>query len=167
MKKVVKILFILLVCVMFINICYAKFSTKIIGQGKTELKIPIIILEKRETVVGEINNNQNAYETYFDVKNFVENIQLSNEIDFEYNIKLIPSTTNFPVQYTLINVNNNKEVSLNENLETDRIFIGTEKVVHKYKVVVKWHDINTIEQVADNLEVRVKINAEQIQKESL
>lgn len=167
MKRLVKILFIIFVFIIFANVCYAKFSTKIIGQGKTQLKVPIIILEKRETVLGEISKSKNVYETYFDIKNFTENMQAINEINFEYNIKLIPSTANFPAEYTLINLDTNKEILLNENLETDKIFIGTEKVVHKYKVVVKWYDINTSEKVDENFEIKLKINAEQIEKESL
>lgn len=167
MKRLVKILFIIIVCIICVNTCYAKFSTKIIGQGKTQLKVPIIILEKRETVLGEISQTNNLYETYFDIKNFSENMKAINEIDFEYNIKLIPSTANFPAQYTLINVDNNEEILLNKNLETDKIFIGNEKTVHRYKLVVKWFEINTSEKVDENLDVKVKINAKQIQKESL
>ena len=105
MKKKIRILFIFMILIIT-NISYGKFVTRINGEGKAKLKVPILMLENREIIVGEINKNHNLYQSDFNLKNYIENTEKVNEINFKYSIKILPSTLNFPVKYSLINLNN-------------------------------------------------------------
>lgn len=166
MKRVVKIVLITIILIIIVNNSYAKFSTKINGEGKAKLKTPILILENNDMIIGEISKLNNLYQSDFSLKNYIENGSNINEIDFEYSIKLIPSTLNFPVKYSLINLETNKEIALNENLETAQILMGTEKIIHKYRLIVSWTDITNAEAIEENLDVKIKIKATQIEKEN-
>lgn len=162
MKKVTKILLIIMVLIIVDNISYAKFITRINGKGKVELKTPILVLENDDLIVGQINKSHNSYQSEFCLKNYIEKTSSINEINFEYSIKLIPSTLNFPVRYSLINVNTNEEISLNDNLETDKISIGKDKIEHKYRLIVSWEEFKKCEDVQEYLDVKIKIKATQI-----
>lgn len=166
MKKVVKILLITIILIIIVNNSYAKFITKINGEGKVNVKIPILILENNELTIGEINKVKNSYQADFSLKNYLENTSKINEINFTYTIKLMPSTLNFPVKYKLINLDTNEEIILNENLETGNISIGIEKTIHKYRLVVNWTEIENTEEIQECLDVKIKINAKQVEKEN-
>lgn len=167
MKRLVKIFLIILVVIIITNISFAKYITIIKGQGKLQVREPILILSKKDVITGEISKINNQYETEFTLKNYLGSGEKVNEIDFEYIIKLIPSTNNFPAEYSLINSDTNEKLVLNEDLETEKMFIGTEKQIHNYKLLVNWSSLSVYEPVEENLEVKINIKATQIKKENL
>lgn len=166
MKKLLKILYIIILIIIVANISYAKFMTKINGQGKAEVKQPILIFKKSDIINGQISKTNNLYENTFSFKNYFENSEKVNEIEFEYIIKILPSTLNFPVKYNLINLDTNTEVELNENFETEKIFMGTEKIIHNYKLKVSWDENLSASKVEEVVDVKMQIKAVQIKKES-
>lgn len=163
-KLIVKILGIVIILMLVVNVSYAKFITKINVKGVAKLKVPILVLESNPLVVGEFNKEKNMYTQDFCLKNYFEKNQKTNEIQFQYFIKLIPSTSNFPANYKLINLDTNEEIKVNEKLETQKILMNTEKTIHRYRLIVNWGELNTKEEVDEILEVKIKVNAEQIEK---
>lgn len=164
-KAIIRSLIIVLFLFIFMNNSYAKFASKIKGKGTAYLKEPIIILEKKEILIGEISKTNNEYIQDFYVRNYLEN--KINEIEFEYLITLNSSTINFPVKYKLIKLDTNEELKLDSKMQTTKIFMGTEKTIHRYRLVVNWCELDTKEKVDDIVEVKIKIKAEQIEKENL
>lgn len=161
-RKVLKILILIIILLIITNISYAKFITRINGKGLTKVKVPILVLENNEVITGEISKKNNSYYQDFSLKNYLESTKQINEINFEYTIKLFLSTTNFPVNYQLINLDTNQEILFNENFETGKIQIGTDKIMHRYRLIVNWSENYNNEIVDENVDVKIKINANQV-----
>lgn len=165
--KQIKIMIIGLIVIFIISfstISFSRFVEVIYGKASVNLKRPIFLIENLNTVQAQISSiNNNYYETNFNVLNYISenDIQVASEIDFEYTIKIIPNTFDFPVKYKLINLNTNQEVELNSELETSPINLGTELANHNYKLIVQWDLDNTNQNFEENLEVRVLIKGVQ------
>lgn len=160
---IIILIFILILCC-FVTQSFAKYFDIIFGRVSAELKNSIFVVEKPETIQGQISSlNNNYYEFCFNILNYIssDNIQKISEVEFEYTIKLIPSTDNFPAKYRLINLFTNQEINLNSDLETEKINLGTSLENHNYKLIVQWDMENTNQNFDENFEIEILVNGVQ------
>ena len=163
-KRKTRILFIIILIFFISNITFANYREIIFGDVIVKMKYPIFLLNNNELVEGQINSKEKSYyENVFNILNYIEDIDAISETEFEYTIKIIPSTLNFPVKYTLINLENNSQVYLNSELESEKILLGTDKENHNYKLIVEWDLENDNRNLEENLEVEILIKG--VQKE--
>lgn len=145
----------------FYNFSFARYVESVLGKASCELKYPIFKVENSDEIQGKISSiNNNYYESDFNVLNYISEEEI-NEIEFEYTIRIVPNTLEFPVKYKLININTNEELALNSNLETEKIDLGKDLENHNYKLIVQWDTENTNQNFDENLEVKVVIEGEQ------
>lgn len=162
MKKKYIIIFIGITIILLTNIAIASYREVIVGKATGKMKMPIFNFSSINIVQGIISSiNQNSYENTFNVLNYIEDKNLINEIDFEYTIKILPSTTNFPVKYKLIDLNNNTEVILDSNLESPKLKLGTDKETYNFKLIIEWDMENNIQELDENLEVQILVKGVQ------
>ena len=162
MKKKYIIIFIGITIILLTNIAIASYREIIVGKATGKMKMPIFNFSSINIVQGIISSiNQNSYENTFNVLNYIEDKSLINEIDFEYTIKILPSTTNFPVKYKLIDLNNNTEVILDSNLESPKLKLGTDKENYNFKLIIEWDMENNIQELDENLEVQILVKGVQ------
>ena len=162
MKKKYIIIFIGITIILLTNIAIASYREVIVGKATGKMKMPIFNFSSINIVQGIISSiNQNSYENTFNVLNYIEDKNLINEIDFEYTIKILPSTTNFPVKYKLIDLNNNTEVILDSNLESPKLKLGTDKENYNFKLIIEWDMENNIQELDENLDVQILVKGVQ------
>ena len=143
---------------------FASYKSVISGKVKTELKYPIFLLNNNGSVNGRISSISNNYfENFFSIYNYLEEENIVSETGFEYTIKIIPSTINFPVKYTLIDLEKDSEIALNSELETPKLILKTNKENHNYKLIVEWDLDNICEDLEENLNVEILVKG--VQKE--
>ena len=161
MNKKIKIIMITIFILIVSTISIASYKLTVFGKAEAKLKKPIFLLNHNEIIDAQISSrSNNSYETTFNILNFIEDNSIS-EIDFEYIIKLLPSSTNFPIKYRLLDLNENKELFLDSNLETDKITIGTNKEIHNYKLIVEWDMENNNQNLEENLNVEILVKGVQ------
>lgn len=164
MKRKTKIILIVILMSLISSINFANYRSIIFGNATAKIKYPIFLLNSNELVEKQISSiNNSSYENVFSIFNYIEDIGTISETDFEYTIKIIPSTTNFPVKYTLINLESNSEIALNSELESEKILLASNKEKHNYKLVVDWDYENNNRNLEDNLEVEILVKG--VQKE--
>lgn len=169
MEKKFKYLFFMffILLIFFTNITLANYKSIIYGKANTNLKKPVFIVEYSDTVQGQISSKTNNYfESYINVLNYInkddlDEIKKLNEIDFEYTIKIIPSTNNFPVKYKLIDINNGQEIALDSNLESEKITIGNMEEKNIYKLILEWDIENNNQNLDGNLDVEILVKGVQ------
>lgn len=163
MKK--KIVYLIIFFFIFIsNYVFANYKTVIDGIINVELKNSIFMCNNSELQIQTMNSiENNSFENTFNIMNFIEEENLINEINFEYTIKIVPSNNNFPVKYKLIDLNNNCEISLNSNLESSTLELGTNKEQHNYKLIVYWDMDNVNQNLEENLDVGIQVKGVQKQ----
>lgn len=163
MKKTRIIIIVIIVVIgifFFSNWSFAKYAETVLGKATCEIKYPIFIVENSDEIQGRISSiNNNYYETDFNVLNYISNDNETkiSEIDFEYTIKILPSTLDFPVRYRLINLKTNEEIALNPNLESLPINLREEMENHNYKLIVEWDKDNTNQNLDEKLDVKIQV----------
>lgn len=161
MKKSFIIIFIGIILIS--NIAIASYKEMIEGEVTGIMKKPVFISNNTNVVQGTISSiNQNSYENTFNILNYIEDQNLINEINFEYFIKILPSTMNFPVKYRLIDLNTNIEVGLSSNLESQKFNIGTDRENYNYKLIIEWDMENKNQTLDENLEVQIQVIGVQV-----
>ena len=164
MKKKLKFLLLILGIIFISNIAFASYYELIEGNVTAELKIPVFELNKEDEIKGQISSvNQNYYESTFEILNYIEDKNVLSEIPYQYKIKLIPSTGNFPVKYRLLDLDNNLELELDSNLETSEIQLGTEKENHHYQVIVEWDMENSNQELEEKFQLEIQVKGVQSQ----
>ena len=162
MKRKFKILLILLLICLISNVAFSNYRSSILGKANASIKYPIFLLNSDKIIEGRINSTENCYyENTFNILNYIEDEELINEVDFEFTIKIIPSTQNFPVKYKLIDVEKDEEIILNNELESSKIIIGTNKANYNYKLVIESDLENAIQDLDENLNVEILVKGEQ------
>lgn len=162
-KKMLKIILLIALICAVTNIAYAKWTETKYLKGETQIKNPIILLSSSGEANIEISKDVGTYETSFSVRNFDTDITNVSEVAFGYTITITVSDLNFPIKYQLINTVTGETIELNENLETGTILIGTEATIHDYKIIATWNELDTTTEVAESVNVGVKINARQVE----
>lgn len=160
-----KILFIALI-ILFLsaNLAIASYKSIIPGEARTFLKIPVFLFSNPNPIQKNMSSvNENFVENTFNVLNYIDEKQLVNEVDFEYTIKIIPSTLNFPVKYKLIDLESNSEIALDSNLETKKLSLSTNRENHNYKLVVEWDMENSNQNLESKLDVEILVKGVQKQ----
>lgn len=163
MKKIKIIMTIFLLILLFCsNFVFAKYLDIIYGEATTVLKRAIFLVEPPQEINNQISSlNNNYYESEFNILNYIgEEI---SEIEYEYTIKIIPSTYNFPVKYHLINLQTNEEVVLNSNLETETLRLDLNKQKQNYKLIAQWDFENTNQNLDEILKVEILVKGVQKQ----
>ena len=164
MKRKTKIILVLILISLISNITFASYKSLISGKAVAKLKYPIFLFNSNNLIEGNISSRTNTYyENVFNVFNYLEAEELINETDFEYTIKIIPSTNNFPVKYSLIDLESGTQIGLNSELESDKILLSTARENHNYKLLVEWDSDNNNRNLENNLEVEILIKG--VQKE--
>lgn len=164
MKRKTKIILVLILISLISNITFASYKSMISGKAIAKLKYPIFLFNSNDFIEGNISSRTNTYyENVFNIFNYLEDEELINETDFEYTIKIIPSTNNFPVKYSLIDLESGAQININSELESDKILLGTTRENHNYKLLVEWDLENNNRDLENNLEVEILIKG--VQKE--
>lgn len=157
----------ILVLLFISNVVLANYRTIIDGKASAVLKKPLFFCNKPDIIQGQISSIENYYyESTFNIFNFIEKNEFEesetlNEIAFEYTIQIIPSTFNFPVKYSLIDLNTNQQLSLDSNLETDKLSLGITKENYNYKLIVEWDSDNNNQNLDSNLDVEILVKGVQ------
>ena len=119
----------------------------------SEILKPIIVLEKDEILKQQIHEKSFPLEYGFCIQNYQENE--INEVDFDYQIEIENSVDNFPVNYQLIDCENNQQIQL-VNGKSELLQIKkSEKENRRFKLVFEWREL---EEKADDLQIKLKIN---------
>ena len=169
MRKKIKILiisFLFLWMIITSTMSFAYFKITIPGMASAKMKKPILKIETsvitEKTMSSNIQNNSAEY--IFNFLNYIDNEMQEteiNEIEFEYTIQIIPSTVNFPVQFRLFDITENREIMLDSNLKSESLNLGLEKVNHHYKVTAQWDMENVNQNLEENLNVEIEIKGVQ------
>lgn len=162
-RRKLKIILILILLIGFITINFSvsKYRLMITENGEAMIARPIIIFEKDESINKNYSKKTGELNYFFKIKNYKED--MINEIDFSYEIEIIENNNKFPVEYTLIDLSNNKEIELISN-KTSSFKIGSNiKEEDSYMLKINWHD-KDIDEYSDRLELAVKANIVQIYK---
>ena len=162
MSKKIKIIFIIFIFILLTNICFATYKTVIKGNVVSEMKIPIFIVQESNIQSNQMNStDKKIYENTFNILNYIDEQNIISEIEFEYYIKIIPSTNNFPIKYKLIKLDTNEELNLDNNLESPKLKFSTSKESHNYKLVVEWDMDNNTQNLDESLNVEIQIKGVQ------
>ena len=163
-KKIMRkiLVFIVILLLTFSGISFAKYRETTRGKVVACLKNPIFIVKNSKEVEGKISSTNNYYETEFSVLNYLEDTKESTEIGFDYTIKIIPSTKNFPVKYRLVRLDTNEEAELDSNLETSPQTLDTNPQSNLYKLIAYWDFENSKQNFEENLNVKVLVRGVQI-----
>lgn len=164
MKKKVKFVlyFFMLSIVIICSTAFASYKETISGKAVATMKIPIFTIE--ESVITEkklSSKNDNYAEYIFNVLNYIDSENFINEIEFNYTIKIIPSTFNFPVKYRLIDLELGKEITLDSELESEQLILGVEKENHHYKLIAEWDLENNNQNLDENLNIEIQVKGVQ------
>jgi hypothetical protein len=159
-KKIISKFYLLIFLIIFIlgvvcNFTFSKYSQVIDGAGGASIAKPIIHIEKEDVKEMEIYKGCKQIEYNFSVSNFEGNDL--TDVDFEYIISIEESNNNFPVQYSLLN-DNNEEIKL-ENNKSEKILLTKEKeTVHSYKLIAKWQDLQGELSAKDSIKINIEMN---------
>lgn len=167
-KKLKLIISVLIFAMLFVsNIVLANYRTRIEGKVSAILKSFIFVCNEPDIIQGPVGSiEHNYYENTFSILNYIEQSNLEeseiiNDIAFEYTIQVLPSTFNFPVKYSLINLNTNEELALNSNLETDKLSFGKTRENYNYKLIAEWDSENNNQNLEANLDVEILVKGVQ------
>ena len=143
MKKIVFIILILFLVVIISNISFAKYSSLISNiKGEAIIAEPIIICERDNVIKSDFNKESVLPEYKFSIKNYLqdENGIKINEVDFYYNIEIVNSNENFPVEYELYDCETGNKIELLENKTEFFNIAKGEKEDKNFKLLLKWNN---------------------------
>lgn len=157
--KLIIVVSLTVICMNHIVLSRHKVDTNL--EMNTKIMKPVIVVEKDEMTKNQIQENSFPIEYNFSICNYDENT--INEVDFEYVIELEDSVSNFPVTYQLIDCDSNTEIKLVDGKSEKMILKKFEKESKKFKLILNWRELDT--DLADNLQIKLKINAVQTREE--
>jgi len=156
-KIIILILFILYIPI----ISFSKYISKFEIQGKANVAEPVIVIEEADFKSTIVNKKTFPIEYKFTIKNYIED--KINEIEFYYNIEVQAKPSNFPIKYTLIDVENEEDIILNGN-KTDNLKILKEvKEEKNYMLLIEWDEKDG--ELSNETKLIIKINVEQRNEE--
>ena len=139
MKKSLKIIVIFFVILIISNKNIAKYIEKINIISKTKIAKPIINIEKDEKIIITKIDLEKEIEYKFKIKNYNEDKVSS--VEFLYYIQLESDILEELVNYTLVDLEENKEIELINN-RTQNIKMLNEKYEKEYMLIVKLKEEN-------------------------
>lgn len=152
--KVIVVAWIILQITVF---CNSKYSTSFTQKGEGEIAEPIIILESFDNDEKLVNKLDFPKEYQFKVKNYTAD--KINEVDFLYNIELIKSNSTFPVKYKIIDLSENRELTINNGISEEIKISKQIKEEKIYKIIFYWEEIEN--EMSENLEFKLRLNLKQ------
>lgn len=161
-EKVIILISIIVIIIDLITLPKKNYSYN--ARGESEIAKGIIFLEKDEMIEKTVDKNSFPIEYNFVIKNFDENDNI-NEIDFDYKIRIENSVNNFPIQYKLIDLDNNVELQLISGETSILTLKKSEKEIRHFKLYVEWNDLDA--ELADNIEIKLKIKAIQSKEDAV
>ena len=144
------------------NISFAKYSS-LISNIKCVAIIaePIIICERDNVIKSQFNKESVLPEYNFSIKNYLqdENRIKINEVDFFYNIEIVNSNENFPVEFELFDCETGNKIDLLENKTEFFNIAKGEKEDKKYKLLLKWNKSSKQNKLSDfnNIKILVEV----------
>lgn len=127
----------------------------------TQIIKPVIVVKKDKIIRTQIYENSFPIEYNFSICNYDENT--INEADFEYVIELEYSICNFPVTYQLIDCDSNTEIKLIDGKSKIMKLKKYEQESRNFRLILNWRELDS--DLADNLQINLKINAVQTREE--
>lgn len=144
-----------LIMLLMLNNSYSKYKTLVVSNGKAIVAEPIILIEKDNVITKEYNKKAGVLEYYFKIKNY-DNEKI-NEVECFYNIEILENNQNFPIEYKLIDLSNNQEITINNNKSIEFLIGSSIKEEDSYKLEVRWKD-KEINQYSSSLQISLKTN---------
>lgn len=159
MRKRGRLIIFVMVLTMLVLIRFSvsKYKTMITGNGNGVIAEPIIVLEKDSVINTEYNKKTGTLEYFFNIKNY--NSEKVNDVECFYNIEIIQDNMNFPIEYKLVDISNNKVISLTNNKTIDFLMGSSIKEEDKYKLEITWLDKNVT--YSDSVQLALKTNVVQ------
>ena len=152
------ILLLLLICLILIKSSIAKYINLFDRSGNGVIAEPIIVLEKDEVVDKYFDKRTDSINYLINIKNYTD--EKINEVGFTYNLEILESNNDFPIDIKLIDLNTNEEVELNDN-KTQEYLIGVNsREDHRYLLNIDWKNKDT--NYSDNLRIDLKANIVQL-----
>lgn len=161
-EKVVIIISLIIIMLNLITLPKKKYSYD--SYGNSQIAKGIITLEQDEIIEKMVDETLFPLEYNFTVNNFDDKDNI-NEVDFDYKIRIESSVQNFPVKYKLIDVDNGKEMHLNNDETPILTLEKMKKESRHFKLYVQWNDVDL--ELADELEIKLKIDAVQSKEENV
>ena len=150
MKKSLKIIVIFFVILIISNKNIAKYIEKINIISKTKIAKPIINIEQDEKIVIKKIDIEKEIEYKFKIKNYNEDKVSS--VEFLYYIQLESDILEELVNYTLVDLEENKEIELINN-KTNDIKILNGKYEKEYMLIAKLKD----EKLNGNINIKIGV----------
>lgn len=144
-----------LIMLLMINNSYSKYKTLVVRNGNAIIAEPIILIEKDNVITKEYNKKSGVIEYYFKIKNY--DSEKINEVDCLYNIEILENNQNFPIEYKLIDLSNNQEITINNNKSIEFLIGSSIKEEDAYKLELRWKD-KEINQYSNSLQISLKAN---------
>lgn len=162
-KKELIIIVISMIVIGINTISLSKYDYVANGNAQTEIAKAILVLEKDEITTQQIDENSFPLEYNFVIHNYEG--EKINEVDFEYSIEIDASTDDFPISYFLFDCDNNTEIELLEGKTNPISLKKSEKESRKFKLYMQWRELDG--DLAENIELRLKINGIQSKEEKI
>lgn len=150
MKKSLKIIVIFFVILIISNKNIAKYIEKINIISKTKIAKPIINIEQDEKIIITKIDLEKEIEYKFKIKNYNEDKVSS--VEFLYYIQLESDILEELVNYTLVDLEENKEIELINN-KTNDIKILNGKYEKEYMLIAKLKD----EKLNGNINIKIGV----------
>lgn len=150
MKKSLKIIVIFFVILIISNKNIAKYIEKININSETKIAKPIINIEQDEKIIITKIDLEKEIEYKFKIKNYNEDKVSS--VEFLYYIQLESDILEELVNYTLVDLEENKEIELINN-KTNDIKILNGKYEKEYMLIAKLKD----EKLNGNINIKIGV----------
>ena len=158
MKKIaIKLIILFIIILLFFRIVtFARYyenigNIKIVGN----IAEPIIRIENDSSIIlNNMNSQTGNKEYYFAIKNYYideKNNKRINEINFDFNIEIIVTDKNFPIEYKIYDCETEKEINSQEKINMPQ----NVEFENKYKLVIFWKEKSIMSKNAD---IEININ---------
>ncbi len=151
-SKIFLLIFLLLLLLLgiLIGISFAKYQSKVTGQGFASIAKPVLEIKKEQSLLLTAFAPKASY--VFEVRNYKED-EL-NQVDMEYYIEII-SNTDESIQFALYQ--GNKQIPLTQN-KTATIKLGKDqKQTHSYRLEITYDNTKGTlgKDINENVEVKI------------
>lgn len=157
------IVFIALIVIGINTISFSKYDYIAEANVTTEIAKVVLILEKDNEIKQQIDKNSFPIEYNFVIHNYKG--ELVNEVNFNYQIEVQPSSRDFPVSYVLYDCDNNCEIKLSEGKSEVMKLAKNNKETRKFKVCLQWRDVGNLSE--EEVKINLKVKGVQIKEENV
>ena len=147
------IILIVLIVIGINTISLSKYDYVAECNVSAEIAKAILVVENDEIIKKQIDQNSFPIEYNFTVNNYKDDA--INNVDFSYQIEVQASVDDFPIDYVLIDCQDNSEIKLSEGKSEIIKLTKNAKESKKFKLYLQWREID--KSISEKVQINLKI----------